>query len=55
MSDKGDTNPVEDTAKVTDGEQATAVEDLKAEVSKKELEITAMKPVAGEKDARIVK
>ena len=55
MSDKGDTNPVEDTAEVTDGEQATAVEDFNSEVSEKEAEITVLMAEVVEKDAQIEK
>lgn len=55
MSDKGDSNPVEDSAEIPDGDLAGVTPDLKAEVQKKEEEINLLRTVVGEKDAKILR
>lgn len=55
MSDKENTNPVEDATEITDGDQAVAIQKLKDELQEKDEEIGKLKVEVTEKDAKIVK
>lgn len=55
MSDKGDTNPVEDAAEITEGDQTVAIQQLKGELQVKDEKIRKLEVEVTEKDAKIVK